>query len=200
MNLTKDDLVAIHKIVQKRFSVIAGIRSIGILDSIANRPDQIVSGHISYPDIYMKAASIMEGIIRLHPFADGNKRTGLLATYVYFNLNGFVCIFPLHSVRKSVMIAKEQGIEQESIDKLIIDIADWLKKYSAPKSDNEMVINISKNFMKENQDLIDLFNTDPEQAGKIYDEWLAIDIYPEYEKEREDILQFLFNLNKVAIT
>lgn len=114
MNLTKDDLIKTHQIVQKRFSVVSGIRQIGLLDSIAKRPEQRISGRISYSTIYTKAASIMEGIIRMHPFADGNKRTGLLATYIYLVINGYVCIYPLHSVRKSVMIAKEQGRDQDS--------------------------------------------------------------------------------------
>ena len=34
-----------------------------------------------YPDVYTKAASMMESIARWHIFADGNKRTGLLSTF-----------------------------------------------------------------------------------------------------------------------
>ena len=33
-----------------------------------------------------KAACIMQGITRLHPFSDGNKRTALLAACVYLEM------------------------------------------------------------------------------------------------------------------
>jgi death-on-curing protein len=32
-----------------------------------------------FPTPYVKAAALMEGIIKNHPFADGNKRTAFLA-------------------------------------------------------------------------------------------------------------------------
>ena len=156
MNLTKENLIILHRYVQKRYKTIPGIRQEGILDSIIERPDLILHGKELYQDIYLKSASLLEGIIRLHPFVDGNKRTGLLATYVYLEFNEYVCIYPLHSVRKSVMIAKEQGRDQNSIDKLIKDIAKWLEKYSAPKNNKIMVKHIIKNFIDENQELVDL--------------------------------------------
>jgi death on curing protein len=199
MNLTKEDLLFLHRIIQKLYKTEPGIRQEGILESIIERSDLTLHGNEIYQTIYLKSASLMEGIIRLHPFTDGNKRTGLLATYVYLDINGYVCIYPLHSVRKSVMIAKESRTDQDSIDNLIKDIANWLEKYSAPKSDNGKVKNIVANFMNENQELIDLFDTDPELAHKKYNEWLAIDIYPEYKRETKDILEFLFTLNKNTI-
>lgn len=199
MNLTKEDLIFLHRIIQKRYKTIPGIRQEGILDSIVERPDLTLHGNKLYQDIYLKSASLLEGIIRLHPFTDGNKRTGLLATYAYLDINGYVCIYPLHSVRKSVMIAKEPRIDQDSIDNLIKNIANWLEKYSAPKNNKNMVNHIIKNFMNENQELIDLFDTDPELAHKKYNEWLAIDIYPEYKRETKEIIEFLFTLNNNAI-
>lgn len=199
MNLTKEDLIILHRYVQKRYKTIPGIRQKGILDSIIERPDLILHGKELYPYIYLKSASLLEGIIRLHPFTDGNKRTGLLATYVYLDINGYVCIYPLHAVRKSVMIARESRIDQNSIDNLIKDIATWLEKYSAPKNNNSMVNNILQNFVNEIQELLNLFETDTELANKKYNEWLAIDIYPEYKRDTKEILEFLFKLNKNAI-
>jgi prophage maintenance system killer protein len=76
MNLTKEDLILLHRYIQKLYKTIPGIRQEGILDAIIERPDLTLYGKEFYPDIYLKSASITEGIIRLHPFIDGNKRTG----------------------------------------------------------------------------------------------------------------------------
>lgn len=61
-----------------------------------------------------------------------------------------------------------------------------------------MVDQIINNFINENQELVDLLNKDPELAHKKYNEWLAIDIYPEYKTETKEI-KFLLTLNNIAI-
>ncbi|WOV93890.1 MAG: Fic family protein [Candidatus Nitrosoabyssus spongiisocia] len=46
----------------------------GLLDSIVKRPNLKIDNEFMYDNIFLKASCILEGIIRWHPFADGNKR------------------------------------------------------------------------------------------------------------------------------
>jgi death-on-curing protein len=144
LNLSKIDLIEIHNRVQQRFNATAGIKDEGLLDSIAERPDQIIYGKIRFPTICSKAASLMEALIRWHPFIDGNKRTGLLAVQTYLEINGYFSLLPLQVVRFSVNIAKTRGQDQKTIDKLINDIAIWLEQYVTKRSNVNKIKKNSK--------------------------------------------------------
>ncbi len=105
--LTTNDLLYLHSVVEAKFKVFTGVKDLGLIQAIADRPNQKLYGlFIPYPDVFAKAASIMEGIIRMHPFYDGNKRTALLAAIAYLELNGYKMIVPLSAVRFTVNIAK----------------------------------------------------------------------------------------------
>lgn len=62
----------------------------GLLESAVMRPQQSVLGQDAYPDLHTKAAALMHSLIRNHPFTDGNKRTGVIATGVFLMLNGWM--------------------------------------------------------------------------------------------------------------
>ena len=57
-----------------------------LLDSALARPKQILA--YGEPDISDLAAAYASGIIRNHPFVDGNKRTAFMAAYVFLASNG----------------------------------------------------------------------------------------------------------------
>ncbi len=66
----------------------AGVRDAGLLKSALARPQQ----HFAYAD----AADLIEmamlytaGIVRNHPFVDGNKRTGFIVGILFLELNGY---------------------------------------------------------------------------------------------------------------
>jgi death-on-curing protein len=65
----------------------AGIRDAGLLDSALARPENLVA--YGDPDVASLAASYGFGIVRNHPFVDGNKRAALIATELFLALNGF---------------------------------------------------------------------------------------------------------------
>jgi death-on-curing protein len=64
----------------------AGVRDRGLLESALARPrNQFAYGESSLPRL---AASNGFGISRNHPFLDGNKRTSLVVTELFLDLNG----------------------------------------------------------------------------------------------------------------
>jgi death-on-curing protein len=64
------------------------IRDIGLLGAAAARPQTSAFGEDAYPDLWTKAAALLQSIVGNHALIDGNKRLGWLATAVFLELNG----------------------------------------------------------------------------------------------------------------
>lgn len=64
------------------------IRDLGLLGSAAARPQTTAFGEDAYPDLWTKAAALLQSILKNHALIDGNKRLGWLATAVFLELNG----------------------------------------------------------------------------------------------------------------
>lgn len=64
------------------------IRDVGLLGSAAARPQTTVGGADAYPDVWTKAAALLDSVVNNHALVDGNKRVGWLATAVFLHLNG----------------------------------------------------------------------------------------------------------------
>ena len=64
-----------------------GIRDAGLLESALARPRNLAA--YGEPDVAALAASYAFGLVRNHPFVDGNKRSGLIALELFLELNGF---------------------------------------------------------------------------------------------------------------
>lgn len=66
-----------------------GVRDIGALQSANARPQATFDGRDLYPDIFAKAAALMESLIGNHPFLDGNKRTAITSAGLLLRRNGY---------------------------------------------------------------------------------------------------------------
>lgn len=64
------------------------VRDVGLLGAAAERPQTSAFGEDAYPDLWTKAAALMQSLVSGHPLVDGNKRLGWLATAVFLELNG----------------------------------------------------------------------------------------------------------------
>ncbi len=134
IKLTADEICDIHDYIIRGSGAAAGILNRGMVDQIADIPDQALLGQEIHKDIYSKGSSLFEALIRLHPFIDANKRTALLSLTEYLWKNGYAIILPLNSVRKSVQIASYGRQDEKSIKKLIRRISRWIKKYTFPSN------------------------------------------------------------------
>jgi death-on-curing protein len=68
----------------------AGVRDLGLLESALARPCNAWS--YGQDDLVALGALYAAGIMRNHPFVDGNKRTGFLAAYASLYVNGIEVI------------------------------------------------------------------------------------------------------------
>ena len=86
--IEKEVCLAFHDALLARFGGLSGIRDEGLLDSALNRPLHLF--HYGKPSLFELAASYAEGIVKNHPFLDGNKRSGLMAAALFIESNGYV--------------------------------------------------------------------------------------------------------------
>lgn len=66
-----------------------GIKDYALFDSAVHEPMKSFDGEDLYPDIITKAACYLRCLAMNHPFYDGNKRTALLSTIIFLELNGY---------------------------------------------------------------------------------------------------------------
>lgn len=64
------------------------VRDAGLLESAASRPRTTVFGEDAYADVWLKAAALLQSVVKNHPLVDGNKRLGWLSTGVFLEING----------------------------------------------------------------------------------------------------------------
>lgn len=83
--LTVDEVAAINA------DLLGGGRLVdpGLLSSAVGRPAASMFGEDAYPSLHQKAAALFESLARNHAFLDGNKRTALLATSMFYRRNGW---------------------------------------------------------------------------------------------------------------
>lgn len=85
--LTLEQVLVIHEDQIERYGGTSGLRDLSLLESAIFRPQSNFSGADLYKTLYEKGAALMHSIIKNHPFVDGNKRTGIVAAFVFLKLN-----------------------------------------------------------------------------------------------------------------
>jgi death-on-curing protein len=66
------------------------VRDIGLLDSALHRPQASMFGQQAYPDLFTKAAALLQSLAMNHPLIDGNKRLAWAACTVFCRKNDVV--------------------------------------------------------------------------------------------------------------
>ncbi len=85
--LSKEQILMLHSQLIKTTGGIDGLRDEGLLESALNAPFQTFGGTDAFPSLQQKAARLGYGLIKNHPFIDGNKRIGAHVMLVFLALN-----------------------------------------------------------------------------------------------------------------
>jgi death-on-curing protein len=121
--ITKEILITVHAELLNRFGGLSGIRDEGLLDSALNRPKHLFS--FSRPTLFQMAASYAHGVVKNHPFLDGNKRTGFMSAYIFLGVNGWSLEAPEEeAVLETLSLAAGKTSEEA--------YATWLERTSVP--------------------------------------------------------------------
>lgn len=86
--ISKTQILALHSALFAATGGSDGVREDGLLESALAAPFQTFGGEPFYPSLCAKAAQLGFGLIRNHPFVDGNKRIGAHTMLVFLELNG----------------------------------------------------------------------------------------------------------------
>lgn len=86
--LKLEHIIKLHEMLLKETGGIPGIRDVSLLESAINSPFQTFDKMSLYPTLERKAARLGYGIVKNHPFLDGNKRVGLLVMVAFLEING----------------------------------------------------------------------------------------------------------------
>ena len=76
IRLSKPQILLLHEQLIAETGGSSGLRDEGMLDSALNTPFQTFAGKDVYPSLQQKAARRCFGLVKNHPFVDGNKRIG----------------------------------------------------------------------------------------------------------------------------
>lgn len=85
--LTREECLALHDMMLSHYGGAAGVRDEGLLASALARPQQLFA--YGKPTMADLAAAYAAGIVKNHPFLDGNKRTGFMLGAGFLERNGF---------------------------------------------------------------------------------------------------------------
>jgi death-on-curing protein len=82
------ETLALHDMQLAAFGGRVGVREMGLLESALGRPRNRLTYQKPKPSLQRLAAAYAFGIVKNHPFMDGNKRTGLIIAFVFLERNG----------------------------------------------------------------------------------------------------------------
>jgi death-on-curing protein len=121
--LTAEQILFIHSRLIDETGGIHGIRDVALLLSAVSRSKATFEKKDLYPDIFHKAAVLMESLIKNHPFVDGNKRTAITSAGIFLQRNGYYLNAPQIELEQ---FAIDMAMGKVSIFKAV----GWFKRHS----------------------------------------------------------------------
>ena len=119
--LTREECLILHDMMLAHYGGIAGLRDDNLLQSALARPQQLFA--YGKPSMAEMAAAYSVGVVKNHPFLDGNKRTGFMLGAGFLERNGFgFHATEAEAVLKTLALAAGEMTEAE--------YAAWLKANS----------------------------------------------------------------------
>lgn len=85
--LTLDEVLALHADQLRRYGGGPGLRDERLLSSALGAVEATFDGELLHRSLEEMAAAYLVGIVRNHPFVDGNKRTGLACALAFLWMN-----------------------------------------------------------------------------------------------------------------
>jgi death on curing protein len=111
--LGADQLIAINQDLVARTGEPHGLRDRGLLESAAAKP--INHWHYGEQDTVPLAFSLLVGIVRNHPFLQGNKRTALAAADIFLHLNGWELAVPDDTLAQPIIDMLSGKMSEEAL-------------------------------------------------------------------------------------
>jgi death-on-curing protein len=118
----RETVLALQERLLAEFGGPRGLRDAGLLDSALARPHQLFA--YGKPTTFELAAAYAWGLIRNHPFLDGNKPIGFTVAVTFLELNG--CHF---AASEGDAVLKTLALAARELDEA--GYAAWLRENSS---------------------------------------------------------------------
>lgn len=118
---TREECLALHDMLLAQYGGLVGVRDENLLESALARPQQLFA--YDKPDLSEMAAAYAAGIIKNHPFLDGNKRTGFMLGAGFLERNGHV-----FQATEAEVVLKTLALAAGELDEAAYAV--WLKANS----------------------------------------------------------------------
>lgn len=96
------------------------VRDWNLLESALARPQN--AALYEDADVARQAATLLWGMVKNHPFIDGNKRIAHLIAFTFLDVNGYVLIATEDEQFALVMAIADEGLDVDSVD-------DWMRQH-----------------------------------------------------------------------
>ena len=120
--LSIEQVIKLHTQIVELTGGTDGVREIGLLESAVESPFQSCFGEDVYPTIQEKGTRLGYGLIKNHCMLDGNKRIGVHAMLVFFDLNGVVLSYTQKELYEMVLDVAASVMTYE-------DMLEWVSKH-----------------------------------------------------------------------
>jgi death on curing protein len=113
-------LLLLHEETLAEHGGLTGLREEAALHAALARPHHV---HVYEPgaDVARLAAAYCFGLVRDHPFNDGNKRAGFLALGLFLSLNGYELQVAQAEAAETILLVAAGQLSEESLTK-------WIRK------------------------------------------------------------------------
>ena len=108
------DALALHDRILALDGGPSGVRDLGLLQSALARARQL-EAYGNSPDVVHMAVAYMAGIVRNHPFFDGNKRTGFITGVLFLEINGYRFTATEEAAAQAVMSLAEGTLDEAAL-------------------------------------------------------------------------------------
>jgi death-on-curing protein len=120
--LNKRQILILHSALITESGGSDGIRDEGLLESAIHTPFQTFANQDLYPTALEKAARLGFGLIRNHPFLDGNKRIGAHAMLVFLDINNIVLSYEDEDLISTILSVASGELDD-------VGLLNWLQEH-----------------------------------------------------------------------
>lgn len=124
--LTPEQVLFLHSRLIVETGGMHGVRDLSMLLSALGRPSATFDGNDLYPDVFTKAAALMDSLVRNHPFIDGNKRTAITSAGLFLRLNRYRLVVENIEMVDFTLACAQSQLSSEQI-------TNWFKNHCSPE-------------------------------------------------------------------
>lgn len=117
--ITREAVDILHAEQLAEHGGLAGLKDENALEAALARPYHKMA--YGEPDLFELAAAYLYGIVRNHPYSDGNKRTGFLAAFTFLYLNGYEVEAEQATIVAFVLSVAAGEIDEEGATRFLAD-------------------------------------------------------------------------------